>query len=168
MPAIKRTRGLASLLVCLALTFTAAALGGTASAQSGHFYAQLTRPSWAPPGAVFGPVWTVLYVMIAFAAWFAWRERGRLGARQARTVAILFAVQLAANALWTWLFFAWRLGAWSFVEILALWGLILATIVAFWRIRPLAGALLLPYLAWVTFAAALNLAIWRLNPHLLS
>jgi len=102
---------------------------------------------------------------MALAAWLVWRERGFRGAPVALG---LFVAQLALNALWSWLFFAWHLGALSFVEIVVLWGLILATTVAFWRVRPVAGALMLPYLAWVTFAAALNFAIWQLNPQLWS
>jgi translocator protein len=154
-----------TLLACCALVLTAAAFGGLASAQSGAFYAQLVRPSWAPPAAVFGPVWTVLYIMIALAGWLAWTGRGP------GTIWLpvsLFVLQLILNGLWTWLFFVWRQGLWSFVEIVALWLAIAATITVFWQIRPLAGMLLLPYLVWVTFAAALNYALWRLNPHLLS
>jgi tryptophan-rich sensory protein len=79
----------------------------------------------------------------------------------------LFVVQLVANALWSWLFFAWREGALAFVEVLLLWCLVAATTVAFWRVRVLAGALLIPYLAWVSFASALTLSVWRLNPALL-
>lgn len=167
---MKRTRSthsLLGLLAWLALTYLAAALGATASAQSASFYAQLTRPSWAPPAAVFGPVWTVLYTMMAIAAWLVWRRRGWRGPEGARIALGLFVVQLAANALWTWLFFAWRHGLWAFVEIVVLWVLIVATIVAFRRHSALAAVLLWPYLAWVTFAAALTLAIWRGNPELL-
>jgi tryptophan-rich sensory protein len=145
-------------------SFAAAAAGGVASANAGDFYQQLVRPGWAPPPWLFGPVWSVLYLLMGIAAWLVWRERGFRGARAALT---LFIVQLAANALWTWLFFAWRLGALAFGEILLLWVLIAATIAAFWRVRPLAGALLLPYLLWVTFAAALTFAVWRANPGLL-
>jgi tryptophan-rich sensory protein len=145
-------------------SFAAAAAGGVASANAGDFYQQLVRPGWAPPPWLFGPVWSVLYLLMGIAAWLVWRERGFRGARAALT---LFIVQLAANALWTWLFFAWRLGALAFGEILLLWVLIAATIAAFWRVRPLAGALLLPYLLWVTFAAALTFAVWRMNPALL-
>jgi tryptophan-rich sensory protein len=97
-------------------------------------------------------------------AWLVWRERGFAGARAALA---LFIVQLAVNALWSWLFFAWRLGGAAFAEVLLLWCLIVATAIAFRRIRPLAAVLLLPYLAWVTFAAALTFAVWRLNPALL-
>jgi len=156
--------GLLGLVGWLAVTFAAAAIGGLASASAGDFYARLIRPDWAPPGWLFGPVWTLLYLLMGIAAWLVWREAGFRGARAALT---LFLVQLAANALWTWLFFAWRLGALAFAEVLLLWALILATTVAFWRVRPIAGALLLPYLAWVSFACALTWATWRINPGLL-
>lgn len=149
------------LLGWLALCLAVAALGARASITAASFYGELTRPAWAPPGSVFGPVWSVLYLMMAVAAWLVWRERGWSAARAALT---LFIVQLAANALWSWLFFAWRKGAWASAEIVVLWALILATVVSFWRIRPLAGALLLPYLAWVSFATFLCITIWRLNP----
>lgn len=148
----------------LLLTLSAAAVGGFASASAGGFYLELVRPSWAPPGWVFGPVWSVLYALMGVAAWFVWRERGFAGARSAL---LLFIAQLAANALWTWLFFAWRLGGLAFAEILFLWLLILATMISFWRHSHVAGVLLFPYFAWVSFASALNFAIWRLNPGLL-
>jgi tryptophan-rich sensory protein len=106
----------------------------------------------------------VLYCLMGIAAWLVWRRGGFSAARGALT---LFIIQLAVNALWSWLYFGWRLGAASFIEVLVLWALILATLVAFWRIKPMAGALLIPYLAWVSFAAALNFATWRLNPGLL-
>ena len=109
-------------------------------------------------------MWSVLYILMAVAAWLVWREQGFRGAGAALS---LFVIQLAANALWTWLFFTWRQGALAFGEILVLWASILATVVAFWRVSPLAGALLLPYLAWVTLASALTWATWRLNTNLL-
>lgn len=117
----------------------------------------------APPEA-FGPVWTILYVLMGLAAWLVWREGGFRAAKPALT---LFLVQLALNALWTWIFFAWQRGGLAFAEILLLWALIVATLISFWRIRPLAGALLVPYLLWVTFAAALTWSVWRLNPQVL-
>ncbi len=147
------------------LTFAAAAIGAFASAQAGAFYAQLQQPVWAPPGWLFGPVWTVLYLMMAIAAWLVWRVHGF---RRARVALGLFVLQLAANALWTWLFFVWHLGAFAFVEILLLWALIVATIVAFWRLLPVAAWLLVPYLAWVSFACALTLSTWQLNPTILA
>ena len=164
--ALNRSTGtqLLGLAGWLLLSFAAAAIGALASVRSEAFYEQLVRPDWAPPASVFGPVWTVLYVLMGIAAWLVWRARGFSGARTALT---LYVVQLAANALWTWLFFAWRLGFPAFVEILVLWVLIAATILAFWRVRRLAAVLLIPYLAWVTFAAALTFSIWQLNPELL-
>jgi len=122
------------------------------------------RPEWAPPSSVFGPVWTVLYALMGIAAWLVWRERHTPGSRRAL---LLFGAQLVLNTLWSWLFFAWHQGGLAFLDIVVLWLLIVLTIVDFWRIRPLAGALLLPYLAWVTYAAALNLAVWQLNPKVL-
>src|SRR5690606_10580565 len=101
-------RRLAGLLGWLGVSFAAAAIGGFASANAGDFYVRLIRPDWAPPGWLFGPVWTILYLLMAVSAWLVWRERGFRGAPVALG---LFLAQLAANALWTWLFFAWRLGA---------------------------------------------------------
>lgn len=149
----------------LLLSFVAAALGAAAAVDAPTFYTELVRPAWAPPASIFGPVWSVLYALMAVSAWLVWRARGLAPARAAL---VLFIIQLAANALWSWLFFAWRLGALAFAEVLLLWGLIVATIVLFWRVRPLAAVLLLPYLVWVTFASALTFAIWRMNPALLS
>lgn len=155
---------LAGLAAWLAVCFAAAAIGGIASIQAASFYAQLVRPQWAPPAAWFGPVWTVLYVMMGIAAWLVWRVGGFRAARTALTV---FLVQLALNALWSWLFFRWKLGALAFVEIVLLWLLIVATLAGFWRICKTAGALLVPYLLWVGFATALCYSVWRLNPGVL-
>ena len=153
------------LLGWLAISLAAAALGGLASANAGDFYRGLIRPEWAPPAWLFAPVWTLLYLLMGIAAWLVWRERGF---RRAAIGLSLFLIQLAANALWTWLFFVWHLGAFAFGEILILWLLILCTAIAFWRVRPLAGALLLPYLGWVTLASALTYSVWKRNPALLA
>jgi tryptophan-rich sensory protein len=153
------------LISWLAMCFLAAAIGAAASAQAGAFYAELIRPAWAPPAAVFAPVWTALYATMGVAAWLVWQ---RNETRQARLALGLFVLQLVVNGLWSWLFFAWKQGAWSFFDIVLLWALIAATLVCFWRVRPSAGGLLAPYLAWVTFAAALNYRLWRLNPALLA
>ena len=153
------------LVVWLALCFATSAIGALASVSARSFYAELARPGWAPPGWLFGPVWTLLFLMMAVAAWLVWRAPQ---SSRSRSVALgLFVVQLAANALWSWLFFAWRLGGVAFAEVLLLWLLIAFTLAAFWRVKPVAGMLLVPYLLWVTFAAALNFALWRLNPALL-
>ncbi len=164
MAPMTKQKQVAGLFVWLVVSFIAAAIGGAASIQAGPFYTELARPDWAPPPAVFGPVWTVLYALMGIAAWLVWRVGGFRAARSALT---LFLVQLAFNALWSWLFFAWQRGALAFADILLLWVLIVATLIAFWRIRVLAGALLVPYLLWVSFAAALNYAVWRLNPQVL-
>lgn len=157
-------RQLVGFIGWLAVCFVAAAIGALASIQAGSFYLSLVRPAWAPPASVFGPVWTVLYAAMAIAAWLVWREGGF---RRARSALMLFLAQLALNAVWSWLFFAWHLGALAFFDILLLWILIVATLIAFWRIRPLAGALLIPYLLWVSFAAVLNYTVWQLNPTVL-
>lgn len=150
------------LLGWLLVAFAAAAVGALASVHAASFYAQLTRPSWAPPASVFGPVWSVLYTLMGVAAWLVWRSPGR----HTRALA-LFGVQLVANALWSWLFFAWHCGAWAAGEVLLLLALIVLTVGAFWRCSRLAAGLMLPYLLWVGFASALTWSIWLANPHLL-
>jgi tryptophan-rich sensory protein len=157
-PLRKTLLGLAFWLV---LTFAFAALAAVASVQAGTFYMQLSRPAWAPAAWLFGPVWTVLYLLMAIAAWLVWKAHGL---RRASAALSLFVLQLAANALWTWVFFVWHQGALAFFEILLLWALIVGTIIVFWRLQRISAALLLPYLAWVTFACALTYATWKLNP----
>jgi tryptophan-rich sensory protein len=145
----------------LLLAFAAEAIGAIASIDARAFYGSLRQPSWAPPPWVFGPVWTALYALMGIASWLVWRERGILARRMALR---LYVAQLAVNTLWSWLFFAWHLGAIAFLDILLLLVLVIATILLFLRVRRLAGALLLPYLCWVGFATALCYTIWRLNP----
>jgi translocator protein len=152
------------LVAWLVICFVVAGLGSAASVQAGSFYMELVRPDWAPPPSIFGPVWTALYATMGIAAWLVWRINGF---RSARTALALFLVQLLLNALWSWIFFAWHLGALAFANIVLLWVLIVATLISFWRLQPLAGALLIPYLLWVSFASALNYSVWQLNPHML-
>jgi tryptophan-rich sensory protein len=156
-------RGVLTWLGWAALTFAAAGVGAVAARTASGFYATLDRPRWAPPAWLFGPVWTVLYLAMATAAWLAARAEG-VGHGRAL---VLYVMQLAANALWTWLFFAWRRGAWAFGEALVLWGLVALTLAAFWRLRPAAGALVVPYLLWVSFAVVLTWSVWRRNPDVL-
>ena len=137
-------------------------LGGIATASSvSTWYQTLTRPSWNPPDRIFGPVWTLLYVLMGVALWSVWR----LGwdTPGVRAAIILFGVQLLLNLLWSLIFFGLRRPGWALLEIVILWALILATLVGFYRLRPVAGLLLIPYQLWVTFASALNAAIWWLN-----
>jgi benzodiazapine receptor len=152
------------LVLWLALCAAAGAIGAIASADAPQFYGSLNKPAWAPPPGVFGPVWTLLYMAMGVAAWLVWRERGWSRARGALG---LFVAQLALNALWSWTFFAWHQGGLALADILALLGLIVATIAAFARVRKLAAWLLVPYLAWVCFATALNYSVWQRNPLLL-
>jgi translocator protein len=142
----------------LVLCFSAASLG--AVFMPGEWYASLKKPSWNPPGWIFGPVWTALYAMMAVAAWLV-RRRG--GFSTHRKPLVIFLVQLALNAGWTPLFFGLHSPSLAFAEIVLLWLAIAATIVVFRPVSRTAMLLLVPYLAWVSFAAALNFALWRLN-----
>lgn len=160
----ERGSSMLGLIGWIAITACAAALGSAASAGARDFYTTLQRPAWAPSGALFGPVWTVLYLMMAVAAWMVWKARNFIGARVAL---LLFAVQLVLNALWSWLFFAWHQGALAFLELLLLWVTVLLTTNLFWRVRSAAGMLMVPYLVWLTFAGVLTLVIWRTNPGIL-
>lgn len=165
MPQIPSPKNqIVGLVGWLALSFIAAGIGAAASIHAGAFYAQLVRPDWAPPAAVFGPVWSALYALMGIGAWLVWRASGFRGAR---VPLFLFVTQLAVNALWSWLFFSWHLGAWAFADILVLWLLIVSTSFLFWRVRMLAGVLLIPYLLWVSFASALCYSVWQLNPQAL-
>lgn len=159
-----RSRNVLGLLGWLALSYAVSAIGASASIEAGAFYGQLTQPSWSPPGWLFGPVWTTLFTLMGIAAWLVWRSGGFAAQRWPLAV---FGVQLALNALWSWLFFAWKLGGLAFAEVLLLWLGIAATLALFWRVNRLAGLLLAPYLLWVSFAAVLNFTLWQLNPELL-
>lgn len=140
------------------MCFAAAATG--AFVTMGQWYAELNKPSWNPPSWVFGPVWTLLYIAMAVAAWLVWRD----GGWKARAPAlIVFVVQWFLNALWTPLFFGLRRVDLALVDIVLMWIAIAITIAMFYRVSRAATLLLVPYLAWVTFATALNFAIWRLN-----
>ncbi|MDH7504189.1 MAG: tryptophan-rich sensory protein [Verrucomicrobiota bacterium] len=142
----------------LILCFAAAAIGSLF--MPGDWYAQLKKPLWNPPSWIFGPVWTALYILMAIAAWLVWM-RGGFPAQTKPLVA--FAVQLGFNAIWSPLFFGLRSPGLAFADILFLWVALLITIRSFWKTRPVAGALLIPYAAWASFAAALNYTIWQLN-----
>ena len=135
----------------------AALIGGLGVAGTAQEYRSLEQPSWAPPSWLFGPVWTVLYVMIAVAGWLVWR---RTGWTAALTV---YAAQLVLNAAWTPIFFGFGRYGLALVDIVLMWVLIGLTIWLFHPISKVAAALLLPYWAWVTFATALNAAIWNMN-----
>ncbi len=153
------TRQVVGLVLSVLVCFAVAGLGSVWTAKSvGTWYQELAKPSWNPPNWLFGPVWSVLYLLMGIALWVVWRKTGVLAAPIG-----IFAVQLVLNAAWSGLFFGLRNPGAAFAEIVVLWVAIGATIVAFWRVTPVGAILLLPYIAWVSFAAALNFTIWRLN-----
>jgi len=154
-------RNILVLLGFLAACFAVAGIGGWFTSMGmPEWYMTLRQPSWNPPSWLFGPVWTTLYAMMAVAAWLVWQNAGWDGAT---TALGLFFVQLALNLAWSGVFFALQRPGWALLELFALWVAIFATTVLFFRHSTLAGALMIPYLAWVTFAGALNAAIVRLN-----
>ncbi len=149
---------LATLALSLGLCFTVGWFG--AQFQPGPWYVQLAKPFWTPPDAVFAPVWTFLYALMAVAAWLVWRQEGF--ARGARPL-VVYGIQLAFNAAWSWIFFGLHRPGLAFGEIVVLWFLIVWTVIEFWRRSRPAGLLLVPYFVWTSFAVALNFTIWRLN-----
>ena len=142
------------------LTSLTAIIGSIGSIQAASFYAALAQPTWAPPAALFGPVWTTLYLMMAYSGYRIWRRTLLL----THPVLRLFYGQLFLNGLWSWMFFVWHWGALAMVNILILLLLIAALIQSCRRLDGLSALLLAPYALWVTFAAALNFALWQLNP----
>lgn len=159
--AMSTKRSLIGLSVALLICLGAGGLGGLFTSQSVRaWYPLIQKPSWTPPSWLFGPVWTTLYVLMGVAAWLVWRRDPE---RPARGALLLFLGQLVLNVLWSALFFGLRAPGLAFAEIVVLELAVLGTLVAFWRHSRVAGMLLIPYLLWVGFASALNLAIWRLN-----
>lgn len=150
-----------ALLGFLGVTALAAAMGSVATFRTvTTWYPTLMKPAWTPPSALFGPVWTVLYVGMAVAAWRVWR--GQTG-RAAKAVQRSYFAQLALNALWSVLFFGMRRPDLALFDIVALWVLIVVILIRFWPVDRLAAVLWAPYVAWVSFATALNAAVWQLN-----
>ncbi len=151
-----------SLVVAIIIPLVVGGLGGAATASAiPTWYQSLDKPAWNPPNWVFGPVWTLLYVLMGVAAWLVWR-RGWDNPQVQGALAI-FGIQLLLNLFWSLIFFGLRSTGWAVLEIVVLWGFILATVVQFYRLESVAGLLLIPYQLWVTFAAALNAAVWQLN-----
>ena len=155
-----RSKNVIALAISLGAVVIASALGGLASATSAEDYQRLQQPSWAPPSWVFGPVWTVLYTMMAVAAWLVWRSGPWSQTRPALTA---YGVQLVLNAAWTPLFFGLGWRGIAFAELSVLCLILVGTVVLFFRRNAVAGWLLIPYLAWSTFALFLNFAVWQLN-----
>lgn len=148
------------LAVSIGAVAAVSAIGGLAGQSSAEDYGRLQQPSFAPPSWVFGPVWTVLYALMAVAAWLVWRSGPSPETRRALT---LYAVQLVLNAAWTPLFFGLGWRGVAFFELSVLMVVLIATVLMFWRLSRPAGAMLVPYLLWSAFAWALNFAVWQLN-----
>ncbi len=145
----------------VAVSFGAATVGAVFTSSSvGDWYQTLAKPSWNPPDWLFGPVWTLLYLLMAVSAWLVWRRGGWTASRRPLS---LFAVQLALNVAWSGIFFGMRSPGLAFGEILVLWLAILATAASFWNRSAAAALLLAPYLAWTSFATCLNFVVWRMN-----
>ena len=145
----------ASLIVFLLICVATAAFGGLF--EPGVWYETLRKPDWTPPDWVFAPVWSLLYLSVAIAGYLIWIAGGWSGAL------LVWCLQLALNGIWSWVFFGLHRPGWALAEIAALWLAIGATVSLAWSLRRLAVLIMLPYWAWVSYAAALNLAIWRLN-----
>jgi translocator protein len=157
-----RRRAVLGFAAFLALVAIASAIGSSVTLpQIDGWYVGLAKPSFTPPNWVFGPVWTLIYLMLAVAGWPIWH---RYGLSEARVALSLFAVQLVLNVLWSVLFFGLQRPGAALVDIVLLWLAILATLATFLRLRSAAGWLLAPYLLWVSYAVALNAAIVHLNP----
>ena len=148
------------LAICIAVCLGAGWAGSLLTRRALQpWYGNLTKPHWTPPSWLFGPVWTILYVVMAVAAWLVWRHSSLSAVPM-----WLFLLQLLLNVAWSAVFFRFHTPGWAFVEIAVLWCAILLTTIAFGRTVLLAGWLMVPYLLWVSYAGALNFAIWRLNP----
>jgi tryptophan-rich sensory protein len=158
---VTATRQAIALAVSVGICLGAAGIGSVLTISSLHlWYATLRKPAWTPPNSLFGPVWTALYLGMAVAAWLVWRQ---VGFSHGKFPLTLFAVQLALNVAWSGIFFRLRSPGAAFLEVVLLWLFILSTAIAFWPVSRTASWLLVPYLTWATYAAALNAAIWRMN-----
>jgi benzodiazapine receptor len=150
------------LIICLALTFSAAFVGSIFTRDAvTDWYATLSKPSFTPPDWLFGPVWTILYLLMAISAFIVWQKG--LANTAVKIALILYLIQLILNALWSVIFFGLKLPLPAFIETLLLWSAIVFTILAFARVSMLSALLLIPYILWVSFAAVLNFFIWFLN-----
>jgi len=150
------------LIGCIGVCEAAGMLGSIFTAESVRtWYVGLTKPSFSPPNWLFAPVWIVLYASMGISLYIVWEKSNSL--EVPAVVFIAFFLQLLLNVLWSFVFFGLRSPLWGFVEIAVLWVAILLTMILFWRISQTAGALLLPYFVWVTFASVLTFSIWKLN-----
>lgn len=157
-----RGRQIIRLLLFLLISFAAGGIGSLFTAPavvSGGWYSTLMKPPWTPPNWLFAPVWSTLYLLMGIAGWLVWRKAG--GLRTAAAPMTLFALQLVLNTAWSIIFFGLHQLGLAVLDSALLWFFILLTLISFWQVLPLAGALLLPYLLWVSYATALTVAIYR-------
>jgi len=159
--ALKKRSPLLALAVAFGICFAAAGIGALATGHAPEYYRALTRPGWAPPSWVFGPVWTALYSFMALAAFLVWRADGF---RRRPVLTTVFCLQLLSNSLWSWLFFSWQNTSLALLDIIVLGCLVAFMLSKYWSFSRAATYLTVPYLAWIFFATALNCQIWRLNP----
>lgn len=150
----------AGLAVSVTAVAIAAGVGGVAAAGAAETFARLQQPAWAPPASLFGPTWTLLYALMAVSAWLVWRSHP---SQENRVPLAVYGVQLVLNTAWTPLFFGLGWRGTAFIEILVLWAFIAATVLLFWQRSRWAAILLLPYVAWTTYAVVLNFSVWQLN-----
>jgi len=155
---MKNLNSILMLVVWVGLCFAVAFLASRY--QPGIWYQGLIKPAWTPPNWLFGPVWSLLYLMMGIAAWLVWKQNGLSAAALPLG---FFILQLVLNGLWSWLFFGKHLIGTAFLDIVLLWIAILVTMILFWNRQPLAGILFLPYLLWVSYPSTLNFALWRMN-----
>lgn len=149
-----------SLIIFIILCFASAFIGSIFTFKSlKTWYPTIKKPSWNPPKEVFGPVWTVLYLLMAVSGWMIWERTQHVFGIEM----VLFLIQLVFNTLWSLIFFGLRHPGWAFVDVILLWIFIVLTMLSFWSIYWLSGALFIPYLIWVSFAAFLNFTIWQIN-----
>ena len=158
---MSKSRRWIGLAICAGLCVLAGTVSALFSGLADRtWYQSLRHPAWTPPDAIFGPVWTLLYIMMGSALWLIWQSKSWSGAPLAVS---LFVAQLILNMAWSPIFFGLHHPGWAMLDLAALWVAALATMLTFWPIHRLAGLLLVPYLLWCSFAAVLNLAFWRLN-----
>lgn len=156
-----RTRDIYGLIGFLALCLSVAAIGGMVTQTSVRdWYQQIPKPAFTPPDWVFAPTWTLLYVLMALAAWIVWRRRDRPSIKLPMAA---FGSQLLLNLAWSFIFFGTKSVGWALIEIVFLWAAIATTLVLFWRVNRIAGWLFVPYLSWVSYAVALNASIYMLS-----
>jgi tryptophan-rich sensory protein len=150
------------LFISIGITLLVGSLGGffTSSAVKG-WYALANKPAFNPPNWIFAPVWTFLYLLMGIALYLVWKRKAAQGIKHMAIT--FFTIQLLLNFFWSIIFFYAHQPGWAFVEIIALWGMILLTILWFGKISPTAAWLLVPYICWVSFASVLNYSIWKLN-----